>query len=260
MRGLFLLLLLTNMAALVAQFILHEEGAAATRTPNVSPMISEGLTLLSELADDQQPAQRDEADIDMGAAELLQEEPSEATSTGTGELVGTHESVLEDKKEAKDPPAAVCLSIEGIDSEKAVKQLLGVVERNGAVLLEQGEKQGIKTNYWVMLPPYPNRAKADEAAAMLGGKGVKDFFIVRSGEYENAVSLGVFSAPERANSRSEQIVALKLRLRKPKIETIKLPAKEHFVSFKVENTVKAASIVSLFEELDYPPARKVICR
>ncbi|MFO7643396.1 MAG: hypothetical protein R6W95_03340, partial [Desulfosarcina sp.] len=45
---------------------------------------------------------------------------------------------------------------------------------------------------------------ADEAAAMLDGKSVKDFFIVRSGEYENAVSLGVFSGPERARSRSEQ--------------------------------------------------------
>lgn len=257
MRGLFLLLLLTNMAALVWQFTLHEGGAGAARTPGVPTSTGEGLTLLSELAQEQQPALRDGADVE--AVEMQHEEPRETSSADRGGA-GTHESVLENNEDAKDTTGAVCLSVEGIDSETAVKQLLRAVEKSGAVLLEQGEKQGTKTNYWVMLPPYPNRAKADEAAAMLDGKSVKDFFIVRSGEYENAVSLGVFSGPERARSRSEQIVALKLRLRKPKIETIKLPAKQYFVRFKVEDTVKAASVVTLLEELDYPPARKVICR
>lgn len=259
MRGLFLLLLLTNMAALVWQFTLHEGGAGAARTPGMAPSTGEGLTLLSELAQEQQPALRDGADVEVEAVEMQHEEPRETSSTGRG-VAGTHEGVLEDKEDAKDTAGAVCLSVEGIDSETAVKQLLRAVEKSGAVLLEQGEKQGTNTNYWVMLPPYPNRAKADEAAAMLDGKSVKDFFIVRSGEYENAVSLGVFSGPDRARSRAEQIVALKLRLRKPKIETIKLPAKQYFVRFKVEDTVKADSAVTLLEELDYPPARKVICR
>lgn len=260
MRGLFLLLLLTNMASLVWQLTLHEEGAEATRTPDVAPLTSEGLTLLSELAHDQQPALREGADAEMGAAELRREEPREIVITGGGGVASAHESVLESKKDAKDTADAVCHSMEGLDSETAVKQLLRVFERSGAVLLEQGEEQVTKTNYWVMLPPYPNRAKADEAAAMLGDKSVKDFFIVRSGEYENAVSLGVFSSADRAKSRSEQIIALKLRLRKPKIETIKLPAKQYFVRFKVEDAVKAASVVSFLEELEYPPVRKVICR
>ncbi len=168
----------------------------------------------------------------------------------------------EDVREAE-PAAgaeeAICLSVEGIEAESALQQLLELLKRNDITVLTQGEKQGTKTNYWVMLPAYANRKKADEAAGILAAKKIKDFFIVRSGEYQNAVSLGVFSTRARAESRYEQIVALKVRLRRPKIETIEIPAKRYFVTFSVDDE-RSAGLIGRLEVLHYPPARKVNCR
>lgn len=50
------------------------------------------------------------------------------------------------------------------------------------------------SGYQVLLPPFPSRAEAVEATQALSAAGIQDYFIVVDDEeFENAVSLGVFS-------------------------------------------------------------------
>ena len=110
-----------------------------------------------------------------------------------------------------------------------------------------------------MLKAYKNKTKANEAAEILKQKRVKDFFIVRTGRYENAVSLGVYSTKERAEKRYKEISGLKLRLRKPVIEAIELPAKRLIVSFRLGDGVVPEGLEHMLGSSKEPQWQKKSC-
>ncbi len=63
--------------------------------------------------------------------------------------------------------------------------------------------------YWVFLPPYETRARAQNVASQLASKNVKDYFIVGAQEEgKNAISLGVYSKLDGAKKRYKQIKEL----------------------------------------------------
>ena len=70
------------------------------------------------------------------------------------------------------------------------------------LLSKQGITAGVQTvglpdleGHWVLLPPFSSRGAARDAIDELKAKGIKDYFLVATGEMKNAVSLGVFSRP-----------------------------------------------------------------
>lgn len=62
--------------------------------------------------------------------------------------------------------------------------------------------------YWVYLPPFQSRERAQEITRELARRGVKDYFVVSTAEKENAVSLGVFRTREGAERRRNEIAKL----------------------------------------------------
>lgn len=60
---------------------------------------------------------------------------------------------------------------------------------------EKSTRRLIKTEYWVYLPPLPNREKAMRKLRELQKRDI-DSFVVTDGELENAISLGLFSKEE----------------------------------------------------------------
>ncbi len=67
----------------------------------------------------------------------------------------------------------------------------------------------IRSGFWVYLPPFPSRDAAETVEDALREKGVTDLFIVNGSvsgsEQQNAISLGLFSTPERADQRAAEI-------------------------------------------------------
>lgn len=63
----------------------------------------------------------------------------------------------------------------------------------------------LRAGYWVYLPAFPSRAAAEQTADDLKSRGVTDLYIVSDEENRNAISLGLFSTPERAATRAAQI-------------------------------------------------------
>lgn len=254
MRGFFFLLLLTNVAFVGWQYLQHKDEQQIDPYQGIH-FDKKGLTLLSELPADKRPALREgvevaakeQTDVASGAKE---------TSMSAGQV---DEPAAAQAAPSKQTPIAICLKVSGMEDRAEADKLLAGLKTLGVGGLQQGSSQGHDTNYWVMLPPYRNRDKAIEAAALLKEQHLKDFFIVRSGDYENAVSLGVFSTRERAQRRYDQVVGLNARLRKPRIESIDLPAKRYWVSLKLSSDEQRKAVNALVEKLGQKKGEEIAC-
>ena len=70
------------------------------------------------------------------------------------------------------------------------------------------EISGVRTTYWLYLPPFRDRQSANRALGTLAEMGISDAYVVGDGEDRNAIALGLYSDQERANRRAGQIQAL----------------------------------------------------
>lgn len=61
--------------------------------------------------------------------------------------------------------------------------------------------------WWVYLPATASRSQALEQARRLAAGGIKDYFVVSSGDQPNTISLGLFKDPANARKRRDEIVA-----------------------------------------------------
>lgn len=255
MRGFFFLLLLTNLALVAWQYF---EQRGQTESINIYrgiPLVNNGLALISELPKDERPPLRE------GEEEIPSADEIEAQFVAETEDVSSEqEADLVQSDGAGEASALMCYRIGSIESKAELNALVKRLAARGAEVLEQGQAQGTKNSYWVVLPAYRNRKKANEAAEILARRRVKDFFIVRSGEHENAISLGVFSTKERAERRYDEIANLKARLRKPVIEILELPDSSHYIVYRMNSLQKTKSILSYLERTKSPPAEKINCK
>lgn len=101
--------------------------------------------------------------------------------------------------------SATCATLGPFEQLEAADVVRGRLEMSGnrAVLRETGGQ--IRSGFWVYLPPYPSRAAAEDIEDELREKDVEDLFIVTASEQRNAISLGLFSTPERADQRAAEI-------------------------------------------------------
>lgn len=55
--------------------------------------------------------------------------------------------------------------------------------------------------HWVIFPPLPSREAATAKLAGFAAAGIKDAFVVKSGPWDNAISLGLYAKEEAARQR-----------------------------------------------------------
>jgi hypothetical protein len=250
MRGFFVLLLFTNLLFLGWQLWL-----APSKTEQ-SPYIgdvekNEGLRLLSELEEKKIPPQRKL--LPVGGRRV------EAVATEVDLLPADKhrdENVADSVPEAAIMNCYQSTPMENLDEAEALQQSLV------SMGVKESERRSVDTqkiNYWLMFPAEENDSKVKDAVAILKTKRVKDFFVVRSGRYENAISLGVYSTRERAEQRYKEVMSFKLRLQKPVIEAIELPAKRLVVSFQLAADLVPDEMTSLLDDSKQPYLKKISC-
>ncbi len=69
------------------------------------------------------------------------------------------------------------------------------------------------TGWWVYLPAFPTQEQALATARALAAAGVRDYYVITSGDQQNTVSLGLFHDPDNARHRYDRIVQLGYRPR-----------------------------------------------
>lgn len=72
----------------------------------------------------------------------------------------------------------------------------------------RAEDASQRLGFWVHTPPTSNRGNTDTVVDRLRRVGIRDFYVVADGEYENAVSLGVFSQVDSAERHAERLRGL----------------------------------------------------
>jgi hypothetical protein len=90
------------------------------------------------------------------------------------------------------------------DSEAAQVVRSYLADRGGKVE-EAEETHNIRVGHWVMVPPLADRAAAKALSEQLKAKGIKDFWIIPEGQYQHAVSLGVFSQQANASAFAKRV-------------------------------------------------------
>lgn len=95
-------------------------------------------------------------------------------------------------------------------------------------------KDNSRKGFWVLLPPEASRQQARQNIEQLKEKGIKDYFLVVTGEQTNAVSLGVFSQTDTAQRRMDEIKALGFS---PKLQSVDLPLREYWLDWPVDQVL-----------------------
>jgi hypothetical protein len=221
-----LLLVLVNLGFLAWHFWLEPE-------PDLTPPLSESLPPLvlvteAEAMVAQAPApdqvevaegpatdagvgSQDEGAGDSGVAvEGVIEAGFEPVADGTPPAdVGAEELVAGAAElEAVDEPAApemVCRSVGPFTSQVESRRAAAMLAETGRVPLQRVTEGEVWLGYWVYLAPFDSSEAADEVAQALARALVEDFYIIRSGDLANAISLGVYSQTEGAEARLEEM-------------------------------------------------------
>lgn len=209
MRILLMVLLLANLGFFAWQQWYGPERVADLPPGEVDARLGAGLRLVGE------PQQRT-AEVDPAVSENVAKE-------------GIAEGVMPEDEAAEDAPVADDADEEGLAESSepqveaplqadAVCATLGPFEQleMAQVAEERLESYGspatvresggqIRSGFWVYLPPYSSRSEAKRIEDELRGKNVSDLFIVTGSDQRNAISLGLFSTPERADQRAAEI-------------------------------------------------------
>jgi hypothetical protein len=104
-------------------------------------------------------------------------------------------------------PIARCHTMGPFSREYLADRAKGRAEGFGIKVSQRSELTEQQVGYWIYLPPYTSRAKAQEATRALASKGIDDYFIINTEPMENAISLGVYKNRDGADRRVAEVAA-----------------------------------------------------
>jgi len=206
MRVLFMVLLLANLG-----FFAWQQWYDPAREPGLpqgqlDTRLGAGLRLVGE------------SGVDESKVSLGQAAPAQEAVSGTDPQAGEPED--DGRSDAESPlvPADDAPSVDEFVPAETVCATLGPFEQLEMAQVAQERLRGlgspagvresggqIRSGFWVYLPPFSSRTEAKRTEDELRAKNVQDLFIVTGSEQRNAISLGLFSTPERADQRAAEI-------------------------------------------------------
>lgn len=98
-----------------------------------------------------------------------------------------------------------CYTVGPFSTKKAANYMLTKINYYGlaTVLKKQRTKQTL--DYMVYLKPLPSRREAENVVNTIKKQAIKDYMIINSGPYKNAIALGSFDDLDKARRHSEYI-------------------------------------------------------
>lgn len=208
MRILLMVLLLANLGFFAWQQWYDPARVADLPAGEVDARLGAGLRLVGE-------PQRS-AEVEPAASDIVPEEgvvegavPDEAAEAAPV-ADGRDEAVLAESggprvEEVPLQADAVCATLGPFEQLEMAQLAEERLESYGSLATVRESGGQIRSGFWVYLPPYSSRSEAKRIEDELRGKNVSDLFIVTGSDQRNAISLGLFSTPERADQRAAEI-------------------------------------------------------
>jgi len=98
-----------------------------------------------------------------------------------------------------------CYTLGPFNSEKSAKLVSKKISDFGLAVNRRKQKTMTTLNYMVYLKAFPSREAAQNAIDNMSKFKIKDFSIVESGPYKNAVAIGTFEDIDKARRRAEYV-------------------------------------------------------
>lgn len=201
MKRLFVALLVINVLVFVWSATKEPEGGRAQRPPI---RLHEGAGLV-----------------------LLDETPLTTVEPRQGEALAAADPMpIPTVVQTQEP--LQCWQLRGLTAEGEAQEVVAELKGLGPEI-RYGYDSGQRTSYWVLVPPVDDPPIAAKTAADIRSLGIKDVYVIESGKYRNAVSLGVFSAREDAEARFRAATAGGSQDNKPILKTVELPVRRYWV-------------------------------
>ena len=210
MRSLFILLLIVNVSYLI--WGVAFSGKNNTPTSVQTFQGDQTLTLLSEQADNLL------ANTNMSISKvdeaLLNTKPNSKIDKNLSPSIG---------------PAKTCYSLGPILDEKDSKKLEQRLKQVGFKPKHKSITDKEPKSYWVYFPKEKTLEDARAVVSQLQDAKVSDYQIIRTGKFNNAISLGLYNGYSRAKIRVGDLKKLGFN---PKVQTRYKEVTRHWLDFQ----------------------------
>ncbi|MCF6236230.1 MAG: SPOR domain-containing protein [Gammaproteobacteria bacterium] len=188
MKRLFLVLLVIN----VLFFLWWQLGTSDDQVMRQSQTISDStqsLVLLSE-ADKAKASQQGEINQESSKSS---ETASDTITSKIKEVVIYSDTSLPVNNDVLVADQNMCYKLGPFAEKNKAKKVMNELMYLGIKVNQRTISEPVHIGYRVYIPPLPSKAEAREMLQGLKMQNINDSAIIRQGEYENAISLGVFS-------------------------------------------------------------------
>lgn len=102
----------------------------------------------------------------------------------------------------------VCYSLGPLPSESDARNVAAALAENVQEIRQRQTSQTRQRGFWVYLPAMQTRSDALSQARELSRQGIRDYYVVTTGDNENTISLGVYNERPNAERRQALIQSL----------------------------------------------------
>ncbi len=252
MRWLFIFVLVINVAYFTWQMVMHDEtkGMVGSTVENIKPIFllseREQFHLAENRADDNHVVKNHAVKNNDKQVELLEAEQSETA------LLSTEEQVLvkvdsDSERQAKLAPLKVkvspqntCFTVGPFKDAKPLHAFIDDIKNNVTDAKIRAQEENELSVYWVYISPEKSRKDAKVLGQSLKAKKIKDFYIIRSGEKNNGISLGHFKSKYRATTLVKRVKNLGFDV---KVEPVFKAYTVYWLNYQVANNENVPQII-----------------
>ena len=211
MRSMFILLLIINISYLFWGVAFSEKNKMTEPLPQMQA--KQTLTLLGELKENNV------------AVDHQQVAKASTTNSKT--------TLLDKNLPLSMASANTCYSLGPILDEKVSKKLEQKLKQSGFKPKHKAITDKEPKSYWVYFPVEKSLADAKAVVNQLRDANVDDYFIIRKGDFTNAISMGLYNSYGRAKIRMRKLKKLGFN---PKVQTRYKNVTRHWLDFQETDT------------------------
>jgi len=152
--------------------------------------------------------------LDVGVIRLIGESPDQGVvipkdlsgpANASEDLVFLSAVAFVDDRHSGKNTGRACGELVWFKDAESASEMTEALSSAGAEAEYSEEVRQVLDGYWVMIPPQADRQVARQQLAALQKANVKDTWLMPSGLFKNAISLGLYSRSSRAQSRARTV-------------------------------------------------------
>lgn len=221
MRRLLLFLLVINVAYFIWQLSMHDEaeGMIGSTVESIEPIfllsereplpiaeshISEHQVAEVQGIEDRVAENRVTENADEQSEIVLHSPEKRLSEKDTGEKTDK----IEEQADVEIVSKSACFTAGPFNDLEALRTLIDDIKNNVTDTKIRDQEEKKLSVFWVYINPEKSRKDAKTLGQNLKAKKIKDFYIIRSGEKNNGISLGHFKSKYRATKLTKRVKSL----------------------------------------------------